>query len=265
MGVGTHSAGFLDFSLQCVVWSKPIMMVPLSWLVIGLGEGMWCNSGQSEAEGLLWQVWITSKETWGKGSDQSFPAGCQAACSWCLKLNRPGKRPGKELGEMAEGKRKDSPILGYVAELIIALPGHFRNSCCEIKFPIVEASSVGAFLTFFTVSRNQIIWAGGLWYMMLMDQGHRPIRRIRCTWNPFCPVKLTKHLWVSWSTGLVLGPDSAETTGMCDLTLWFCLFVGNLEGPRHNVICSFAEPYVWIFACHEIDLVCGNYVTDEPG
>ena len=141
MGVGTHSVDFLNFRLQCVVWSKPIMMVPLSWLVIGLGEGMWCNSDQSEAEGLLWQVWITSKETWGEGSDQSFTAGCQAACFWCLKLNRPGKEP----GEMAEGKRKDSPILGYVAELIIALPSHFRNSCCEIKFPTVEASSVGAF------------------------------------------------------------------------------------------------------------------------
>ena len=29
-----------------------------------------------------------------EGRDRSFPAGCQAACFWWLKLNRPGKEPG---------------------------------------------------------------------------------------------------------------------------------------------------------------------------
>lgn len=50
---------------------------------------------------------------------------------------RKGARP-----RWQEGKMKDSQILDFVAELISALPSHFRSSC-EINFSIVEASSIG--------------------------------------------------------------------------------------------------------------------------
>lgn len=46
MGIKTFSVDFLNFGLPYMVWSEPILMLPLSWLVIGSGEGMWYNSSQ---------------------------------------------------------------------------------------------------------------------------------------------------------------------------------------------------------------------------
>ena len=152
------------------MWSKPIMMVLFSWPVTGLGEGRWCNSGQSESEGLLWKVWITSKETWGMwlffscwGSSclPLVPETEQARegarlrrqrgrgkigwCSvcWinqCSCLGNPTDRGAWQATVHGVGKCWAWQWLSFHS-----LTGCFRRSCREMKFPFATGSSVGVF------------------------------------------------------------------------------------------------------------------------